>query len=272
MNPKVNSLTNVYPIKISKNVKDSLFAAPSQADSAMAMKKADSFISQQQTQPNINLNDLLVQCRRLLYSVYHDEMQWNPGPGTPSGFQLDHENKQFCDRFDFNAIWHVVAYPEDDSANNLQRKHVVVGCCRSLPGRLINEFDLTGYSQKCSPNFLEWIERQGVHNVTEMQRMAIRSDYRKYFLLGHLALGATLVDLDVANKTLYNPQNGHLFISTGIPSAVKTVLKLGLKIEGYIEYDKSSGKVPLFKGSSKDIYLGLSMISDTHKIDQISTN
>jgi len=128
--------------------------------------------------------ELLRGCRRLLYEVYHDELQWSPNADAHTQFALDHDNSLFMDRYDESAVWIAVFSPTHGR---------VVACARLIAGALaagatdhdLPDLDMLGY-ELCPNELRDWVRDIGAANVSEGQRLAVAKEFRSLNMPLHM--------------------------------------------------------------------------------------
>lgn len=60
-------------------------------------------------------------CRRLLFRVFHQELEWEPPAGNPSGLRVEGETGRMLDVYDDEAVW-----------LGVYRGSTLVACCRVI--------------------------------------------------------------------------------------------------------------------------------------------
>merc|ERR1719319_834327 len=187
-------------------------------------------------------HQLLQQCRKLLYQVYHCEMGWRPDPSAHTQFEI--REKKFCDRYDETAMWTAFIDPSCSK---------VVACARLLLANLapneqslnevIPDLDILGYSG-CPDSFCDWVRAKGTGRAIEYQRNAVAPDYRRLYLPHHM-IHVCAFSYMCGSTSPFDAET-YVFFSTNLPK--KYVMVTGATLNKHqnwtICYDESDPMEP----------------------------
>lgn len=152
--------------------------------------------------------DLLDQCRSLLYDCYIVEQKWEVSYDCPTKFQIKtskNGKKMLCDRFDYCSSWITI----------INTKSQVLACQRWMENGK-EGLDFNSYTDVIS----NWATEKGI-NISETGRAAVKKNYRNGNII--LILLSNVVDYVYS----VDPNN---YVVTTIPPGIPTynfVLHIG---------------------------------------------